>query len=177
MTIKTKKRLGHAFVISTFLVISFCTQKIISKRAEILHGQVETLKKIDGETLSESIIKVNYKHAHGIDIVHANILQKDTEAEADFSVLYDDEKVLCVYVENDQVSSFRTSSQNITIKTLKTFDGEILVKNNVCGCEDLVCLVLFVYGSALCIVLCITALVFYASANKQKLAMETGTPS
>lgn len=169
MTTNTKKWLGHTLILITLSIISFCTINISSNNEMIRQGKEEVLSTIDGKKLPEVKVSVNYKHAHGIDIHHANQLQAESKIEPDFIVKFDNKEAGFVFVEEEQIAVVRTRTKDFTIAILKKFDGKIQIKNNVCGCEGLVNLVYFVGGAIISLVLVLLAAGFYYSAKKNQI--------
>ena len=169
MTSKTKNRVGHAFIATTLIVITFCLTSISRHNALMNNGRNEVLNEISGDKLKNESIKVTYQYAHGIDILHANKLEDDSKVEPDFTVTAGKEIYNFVYVKEDQTTSVITRTRNLSINILKKFDGKVTVKNNICGCEGLINLGYFAVGAVISLVLVLIAAAFYYSARDKKI--------
>ena len=165
MTSKTKNTIGHAFILATLLVISYCLYNISKHSNEIRVGREEVLNTISGKELIESSVTVTYKYAHGLDIHHANELPDDSKVDPDFIISDGTEEFKLVYIEKEQIATIGRGIGKFKVKILKNFDGNIVLMNNVCGCEGLVNLMYFVGGLIVSLILVILAAGFYYSAK------------
>ncbi|MCM8541629.1 MAG: hypothetical protein NE328_15275 [Lentisphaeraceae bacterium] len=171
MTSKTKKKIGHAFTFATLTVIFYCLYSISIHSTEIRNGREEVLATLDGKVLSETRLNISYRYAHGLDIHNANELPEDSEVEPDFTITHNKGDDNFVFVDKEQVATIRTRDTNFKVNVLKSFDGKITLKNNICGCEELINLMYFVGGLIVSLILIILAAGFYYSA-KSKLGTD-----
>ena len=173
MTNRTKNWIGHAFIAPTLIIITYCLSAISANNAMINNGRNEILKTISGKSLSKEQLAVNYQYSHGIDIVHANELQPDSKVDPDFTVTFDKTTIGFVFINEAQIATIRTRTKNFTVNTLKSFDGKIQFKNNVCGCEGLINMAYFVGGTVTSLVLVLLAAGFYYSAKDNSIKNST----
>lgn len=131
-------------------------------------GRVELLGTIDGSRISNTSINITYQYAHGIDIIHANELPEDSNIEPDFTVSNGKNTLGYVYIEEPQIATF-SRSKNLTVAVLKPFQGEVQIKNNVCGCEAMLNMIYFAGGAVTSLILILIAAGFYYSARNNSL--------
>lgn len=171
MTFKTKKIIGHILLIQIIPIVIFCWYEIHQMSQKIQNGKNEILLSLKGTEKEEKTFNITYPYNHGVYVLNARVCEEgDTP-----SVIFDDgTKKIELYALTDRKGiNFKVNSTKITVIPVNRFNGEIIFKNTVCGCEGIINLMYFIGGGISSLLLILIASLFYFLANKQKKALLT----
>lgn len=134
----TKRIIGCAFILIAIGIVIFSL--VVKKQVNdaFQNAVNEILLTANGKQVGKAgAFRVSYIHSHGTKIINAEPLFDEDAKNADVELIRGDEIVYLRFKDGATTRGGGPVGSENTVIVKSLFDGEILFKYGVCGCENI----------------------------------------